>query len=303
MPLYQHQKDKLENIRQQHFKLEKDLQALVEKNLELLLNLQKVKSEFTVENFRIDTLAFDPESRAFIIIEYKRNQNFSVIDQGYAYLSVMLNNKADFILEYNERMGKVLKRDEVDWSQSRVLFIAPSFTDYQRASINFRDLPIELYEARLYEGGVFSFNQVQKTRATESIKTVSGGNETTEKVTKEIKVYSEQEHLERSSESVRELYEAIKERIINLGELEVIPRKQYIAFKASRNVVDIHFQKNGLKLWLNLPAGTLNDPNGLARDVSNVGHWGNGDYEVILQSEEQLDEMMLLIKQSYRENS
>ena len=64
-----------------------------------------MKSEFTLHNFRIDTLAFDEESKSFVIIEYKKDKSFSVVDQGYAYLSLMLNNKADFILEYNESLN------------------------------------------------------------------------------------------------------------------------------------------------------------------------------------------------------
>ncbi|MFZ1875504.1 MAG: hypothetical protein WAU25_00560, partial [Nitrososphaeraceae archaeon] len=66
-----------------------------------------------------------------------------VIDQGYAYLALLLNNKADFILLYNET-GEKKTLNEVDWSQSRVIFISPSFTTYQRKAIEFRDLPIEL---------------------------------------------------------------------------------------------------------------------------------------------------------------
>jgi hypothetical protein len=91
-------------------------------------------------------MAYDNETNSFVIIEYKRDKNFSVIDQGYAYLSLMLNNKADFILEYNENQEKTLKRKDVDWSQSRVVFISPSFTSYQKEAINFKDLPIELWE-------------------------------------------------------------------------------------------------------------------------------------------------------------
>jgi hypothetical protein len=69
----------------------------------------------------------DNESKAFVIIEYKNDRNFSVVDQGMAYLSFMLNNKADFILEYNEspHSSPNLKREEVDWSQSRTIFISP----------------------------------------------------------------------------------------------------------------------------------------------------------------------------------
>src|SRR5690554_3551108 len=122
----------LESIKEYPFKLEKEIQFLTEINLKSVFRLEFVKSEFTLNNFRIDTLAFDKDSGSFVIIEYKRDKNFSVIDQGYAYLSLMLNNKADFILEYNESSKEALKRNDVDWSQSRVVFISPTFTNYQK---------------------------------------------------------------------------------------------------------------------------------------------------------------------------
>jgi RecB family endonuclease NucS len=136
MALYKIDK-KLEHIKDISFKLEREIQRLTEENLDTLLNLDCIKSEFALNNFRIDTLAFDNESKAFVIIEYKRDKTFSVIDQGYAYLSLMLNNKADFILEYNESKSQTLKRNDVDWSQSKVLFVSPAFTNYQREAIKF----------------------------------------------------------------------------------------------------------------------------------------------------------------------
>ncbi len=303
MSLYRIDNQLVYDIRLQPFRLEKDLQSIVEANLSALLNLELVKSEFSIRQFRIDTLAYDKESKAFIIIEYKRDQHKSVIDQGFAYLALLLNNKADFILEYNEQLGRNMKRDEIDWSQSRVLFIAPSFTDFQRESINFRDLPIELYEARLYEGGVFTFNQVQKIGAKETIKTISKGNVAAEQVAKEVKVYSESDHLQGISEGFKELYELFKERVLSLGQIDIVPRKQYIAYKSRKNVVDVLFKKAGIKVMLNLRVGQLHDPSGLARNVSEVGHWGNGDYRVVFDSEEQLDDVMQLVKQSYKANS
>ena len=78
---------------------------------------------------RIDTLAFDIENKSFVIIKYKIDQSFSVIDQGYAYLGLLLNNKAEFILEYNENKGLSVKRDDVDWSQSKGIFVSPQFTN------------------------------------------------------------------------------------------------------------------------------------------------------------------------------
>ena len=119
MYLYQlSEKGDLNTMKQKRFLLEKDIQTLVEKNLSEIFNLQFVASELTIEKFRVDTLAFDEELNSFVIIEYKKGNSYSVVDQGYSYLSVMLNNKADFILEYNERLDQSLRRDDVDWSAS-----------------------------------------------------------------------------------------------------------------------------------------------------------------------------------------
>jgi RecB family endonuclease NucS len=108
---------KLTEITEEQFPLEKDIQRLTEANLQQIFELDLVRSEFEIHGLRIDTLAFDKESGAFVIIEYKKDRNFSVVDQGVAYLNLMLNNKADFILEYDERAYHYylkLKRDDVD---------------------------------------------------------------------------------------------------------------------------------------------------------------------------------------------
>jgi predicted transport protein len=292
----------LEQIKEKPFNLEKEIQELTEKNLKTIFGLELVRSEFSLNNFRVDTLAFDKESSSFVIIEYKRDKNFSVIDQGYAYLSLMLNNKADFILEYNENCKDTLKRDDIDWSQSKVIFVSPSFTTYQKEAINFKDLPIELWEIKRYGNNTVNYSQIQTSGAQESVKTISRQNNNIEKVTKEIKVYTEQEHLERVTEETKELYERVKNAILNLDNIEVKPKKFYIAFVADTNIVDIQIQKNGLKLWLNLKKGQLDDPKGISRDVSSVGHHGNGEYEIQIKTDEDIEYIMSLIKQSLKQN-
>lgn len=301
MALYKIDK-KLEYIKENPFKLEKDLQDLSEKNLKTIFGLDFVKSEFALNNFRIDTLAFDVEANAFVIIEYKRDKNFSVIDQGYAYLSLMLNNKADFILEFNENNNKSLKRTDVDWSQSRVLFVSTAFTNYQREAINFKDLPIELWEVKRFENNTISYDQIQKAGAQESIKTISKNDQTIDNVAKEIKVYSEEEHLENVSDEIVELYEKFKNAILNFENIELKPKKKYIAFVSGKNVVDIHPQKKALKMWLNLNIGELDDNKLIARDVSKTGHWGNGDYEIQISSDDEFEYILSLIRQSLNRN-
>lgn len=294
----------LEQIKESPFKLEREIQQLTEKNLNALLRLDFIRSEFSLNNFRIDTLAFDREAKSFVIVEYKRDKTFSVIDQGYAYLSLMLNNKADFILEFNESQNQSLKRNDVDWTQSRVIFISPFFTTYQREAINFKDLPIELWEVKKYENNTIAFEQVQKASAKESIKTISRSDETVESVSKEVKVFTEQDHLQKSDFETRELYEQLKDRLLNMDDnVSVQPKKQTVGFKIDNNIFcDIVLQGKGLKIYLNLKSGELQDQKNVARDVSNVGHWGNGSYEIKLTDLEDIDYISSLLKQSLRKN-
>jgi len=214
----------------------------------------------------------------------------------------MLNNKADFILEYNENCDGNLKRQDVDWSQSRVIFISPSFTDYQKQSINFKDLPIELWEIRAYRNGTVFFTPQKPANPTESIKTISTGTESEDTVRREIKVYTEADHVADVPDHIRDLYEVFKSSILNsFDNLTITPRKTSIGFMLNkRTVCDIHLAKGSLKMWINLPTGSLDDPKGLARDVSSIGHWGNGDYEIKVSDDSNLEYILSLARQSYR---
>lgn len=290
MAIYNIEKQ-LEHVKEIPFEYEKDIQKLVEKNLPVLLKLDFICSEFALNNFRIDTLGFDNDSKSFVIIEYKRDRSLSVIDQGYAYLSLMLNNKADFILEYNEKQNKSLKRNDVDWTQSKVIFISPSFTNYQKEAINFKDLPIELWEIKKFENSTISFEQIQKTSAKESIKTISKVDETVKKVSKEIKVYTEQDHFLKIEPETKALYEELKERLFNMdSNISIKPKKYTIGFNVNNNIFcDVVPNKKELKIYINLKSGELKDSRNIVRDVSNVGHWGNGSYEVRMNNIEDID--------------
>ena len=303
MKLYSLKDNQLKGVSTVPFKLEKEIQDIVENNLKELFGLQFVKSELTIKNFRLDTLGFDEENKSFVIIEYKRDRNYSVINQGYTYMSLMLNNKSDFILEYNEHCDKNLKRDDVDWTQSRVIFISPHFTEFQKHSINFKDVPFEIWEIKRYENGLIGFTQ-HKTTSDESVSTISTMENTmVNKVSKEVKVYSEEYHLNLSKsrpEWVKELYFNLKERIMNLGEVEIKPNGNYISFRYKSPFVDIVFYNSGLYTILNMKEGTLNDPNKLMKEFKGKGHWGNGDYYITIDNDTDLDYMMFLIRQSYQ---
>ena len=128
MALFSIKNDRLERVKEVSFKSErKDIQNTTESSLKEVFGFEFVKSELELGNLRIDTLAFDTENKSFVIIEYKIDQSFSVIDQGYAYLALLLNNKAEFILEYNECKSQSLKRDDVDWSIQSYFCFSPIY--------------------------------------------------------------------------------------------------------------------------------------------------------------------------------
>lgn len=299
MRIFQYNKNILNSLKEKPFKLEKEIQKIVESNLVQISSYRFIKSEFVIKNNRIDTLAFDEENHSFVIIEYKRDRNYSVVDQGVSYLNLMLEYKADFIVEYNESQKQNLKRSDVDWSQSKVVFVAPSFTDFQRQSSNFKDLPIELWEIKRFDNDIIVINPIKKSQSAPSIKQVQSKEESNiGKVVEEIKVYTEEDHLTGKSEEIKELYETYKNAILNLtSDIEVYPKKLYIAFKKDKNLADIHIQQKGLKIWINMHKGDLDDPKKIANDVSRKGHWGNGDYEITVNDTKDLEYIMSLIKQ------
>lgn len=297
------EKSNLKGLKEDPFRLEKEIQKTVESNLELLFDLQFVRSEFQLDDLRIDTLAFDKQSNSFVIIEYKQDKNFSVIDQGFAYLSLMLNKKADFVLEYNERAPSKMKKDDADWTQSRVIFISQSFTNYQRQAINFKDLPIELWEIKRYEDKSISLNQLISPSSSESIKTISKTDTVVAKVSKQVKKYTEDDHIAGIPENILELYNKFKNMVSSMANgVTIRPRKWYIGFVARTNFTDVLLQKSKMKIWLNLKKGTIDDPKKIARDISGIGHWGNGDYEISISGDENLEYVMSLVKQALRKN-
>lgn len=300
MNLYQSKNtNTLALLKEKPFKLEREIQILFEKNLLELMNLEMVNSEFVIKGKRIDTLGYDPQSKAFVIIEYKRDKNVSVVDQGFTYLSLMLENKADFVLTYNETLKKAIHSTSVDWSQTRVVFVSPSFTENQRLATNFKDIAIELWEVKRYENDLISINPIKKTKSAESIKPLTQQNSVIKSVTDEIKVYTEEDHLNGSSEEIIELYETFKNAILNLtDDIEIVPKKLYIAFKKNKNIADIVILKKGIKISINLKKGQLDDSKGLMKDVSETGHWGNGDYELVVNDTTNLEYIMSLIKQA-----
>lgn len=283
-------------LKQKDFKNEKELQKFFENNLEKILGYRFIDTEFTVGDFRIDSLAFDEETKSFKIIEYKNVKNHSLVDQGYTYLKLMLERKADFVLQYNIKTKSSLTIQDIDWSQSRIIFVSPIYTAYQLNATDFKNIPVDLVKVTRYEEDIVEIDFIKKTSnvKVQDIKMESEQND----VNKEVIVYTEEDHLAKASEEIKKVYEELKNRILELDDIDVASKKLYIAFKGTRNIVDIELYKNKIKMYINMKKGTLKDPLNITKDISNVGHWGNGDYCLFIDKRDDIDNAVPLIKQS-----
>ena len=312
--LYKNSTGGLLELGRDRFPLERDIQGLVEHNLQTIFSLKFVASELTVDKFRIDTLAYDEENNSFVIIEYKKGHSYSVVDQGYSYLSVMLNNKAEFILEYNERMDQSLRRDDVDWSASRVIFVSQSFNSYQRNSVNFKNIPFELWEVRRFEGGIISFNQHQ-SESKEDISLVSdlSAGSVMATVASEIKIFEESDHLAAASQVCLALWEAVKSELNSWEDVTQTATKSYIGFKKNNTLfATVRIFKNHLNLDIsrgNISADgknsrnffTADDPKAMLEErnwTHKSGVRGNA-YLLKISKNEQLEYVKFLVKQKY----
>jgi predicted transport protein len=281
--------------------LEKDIQKIFEENLNEILNITFLASEHSTSfGGRIDSLGIDNNGSP-VIIEYKRSQNDNVINQGLSYLRWLLDHKADF--EFLIRKVKI--NVEIDWTSPRVVCVAGSYNKFDLDTVDLLPINIELLKFKVYQNNTLLVEPEtqQKVRISTS-KVFNKGKK--EKIIKEKINYKIEDHLSGINPKVKEIFKVINEKIIALDESIIVePKVKYIAYKLTTNFVDIVVKKYGLKIFLNVPSGELIDPNDAARDLTKpkkIGHWGNGDYEVKLEKEEEIDKIFELIKQSYSYN-
>lgn len=306
MPLYQIKQQKVNQIKPSVFKNEKELQKLFEENLEALLGVRFVATEFTTgdrQRGRIDSLGIDQDGVP-VIVEYKKSGKDNVINQGLFYLDWLVDHKGDFTLIAQEKLGK---DTEIDWSSPRLILVAESFSEYDKYAVNRIGANIQLWTYRKY-GDDFLF--LESIFATTSQKLLKKGKPSedlpiSDNVTDEEEIiYTLEDQLKGKSDEMKVLFEALREKIFSLnGDEDIIekPNKLYVSYKHGKNFCEVHIQSTGLKMWLDIPFGELDDPNKLSRDVSKIGHYGTGTVETKLSNLSELDSVMFLVEQSYRQ--
>ncbi|MFL5657822.1 MAG: DUF262 domain-containing protein [Ktedonobacteraceae bacterium] len=116
--------------------------------------------------------------------------------------------------------------------------------------------------------------------------------------------YSLEGHLGYMPVDIRGIFERLRKRILNLdSSVKEEARKLYIAYKTTTDFVDIEPQKKRLLVILNVRWGEIDDPGGLCRNVMHIGHDGNGEVEVSIDSFDEIEDVMDLIRQAFEKHS
>lgn len=312
MKLYNLKNNRVKEVEQTPFKLERDIQNLVESNTDSIFNLLFIQSELSVDKYRIDTLCFDEENNSFVIVEYKKGSSYSVIDQGYTYLQLLLNNKSDFLLVLSQHFNKVLRMEDVDWSQSKIIFVSPSFNSFQKDSVNFKGLPFELWEIKRYSNDTVVLNQ-HKSNSKESIDTLNKSDSVISQVTKEVKVYTVEQHLSKTTQKVVDNWNKLHQRLLELDDIEITPKSPYISLIYNgKTVCYFNFMKKGIRI--DVLRGNVNPDGSKSKNYFNIDdpkeissegswEWKSGTkgtlYRIYFDDKSDIDYMMFLINQKY----
>lgn len=308
MPIFDISGDTLSAVEQKNFNLEKDLQNMVEKNLETVFNCRFIASEFSTgaqHAGRIDSLALSEEDNP-VIIEYKKVESSELINQSLFYLHWIQDHKGDFEIAVQNKLGSGIK---VDWSDVRVICIAPNYKKYDLHAVQVMGANIELWKYRLFSNNSLYLEEVfHASKAVAAVAVTDNGYKNPVMVeagkkaalTRATATYTFDERLEGKSSEIQNLMASIREFILGLDEaIEEVPKKFYVAYKISQNIACIEVKGKNIKLFLKLKPSDIPDGTKNYRDVTSIGHYGTGNVEFTVSSESEFESVKDFIAMAY----
>lgn len=305
MPLFGITGQNVESVEQTNFNTERELQKLVEENVAIIFNCRFVASEFSTgasHAGRIDTLALSEENNP-VIIEYKKVESSELINQSLFYLSWLHDHRGDFELAVQRKLGIEV---EVDWSDLRVICIAPGYKRYDLHAVQMMGANIELWRYRLFSNETIYFEEVFRqsypahslTEDNKNPVMVSAGKKAAQ--TRLTGNYKFEDHLDGKSEHIQELTLTIHDFITGLDSaIEQNPKKFYVAYKISQNIVCMEVKQRHINLYLKLKSSDIESPPKNYRDVSEIGHYGTGDSEFTVKSVRDFEQVKPFVELAY----
>ncbi|CAO1654918.1 DUF91 domain-containing protein [Parasphingorhabdus sp. NYA22] len=280
--------------------LEKGLQTQFENNLDTLLGVRFLASEYsTTHGGRMDTLGVD-ENGYPVIIEYKRDRSENVINQGLFYLDWLMDHRGDFELLVRNRYGKEAA-DKIEWGAPRLICIAADFTKYDEHAVKQMGRNIELIRYRKFGDDLLLLELLTAVSAT------TGGNAilTPANGAKSRKDKTVSEYLADMGPELAELFADAETYLLGRGDDVTKKVTQfYLAYRRIKNFgcLEVRPTLNQLKMFLKLDPGTVELVEGFSRDVRKIGHYGTGDLELTIGSHKDLERAKPLILRSYEES-
>ena len=284
--------------------LEKSLQTLFEANLEALLGVRFLASEFiTNQGGRMDTLGID-ENNAPVVIEYKRASNENVINQGLFYLDWLMGHRKDFEWLVMERLGKEVAQ-KVDWPGSRLICVAGDFQKWDEHAVKQMNRTIDLVRYRRYGDDLLLLEQLTATTAT-TAKSATGASVATPTSPangpgKKYKTVSQQ--IAEAPAALLDLYHAVADHLQAAGDdVQVKTTDFYIAFRRIKNFgcVELRNQIGKLLVFVRVNPDHVTLEQGFTRDVRGIGHFGTGDLEITIQSMTDVEKAKPLFDSAYQ---
>lgn len=289
--------------------LEKPLQTLIEANLNTLLGIRFLATEYPTGKThagRIDSLGLD-ENNCPVILEYKRSMGENVINQGLFYLSWLMDHQAEFKLLVMDKLGKPAA-DAIDWTAPRLVCIAADFTKYDSHAVQQINRNIELIRYRRFGEELLllelaNASSAGKTSGLKGAKPIKAAPATTIEPSSSKAAGGDRSYADWMPllpTHLSELVASLEGHVLSLG--DDVQRKElklYVAFKRLKNFATVVPQKNRLLLYLHLDPSKVIPMPPMGQDVSQKGHWGTGDLELSLSSQSDLDAAKPLILTAY----
>lgn len=298
-----HIKPKLTRLNKSTFPKEKFLQKLFEENLETLLGVRFLRTQYkTTDNQKMDTLGID-ENNNPVIIEYKCTSNVGVIIQAISYLAWLKEHRAAFKDLVRDKLGKDIA-NKIEWGTPRLICIAADFSKREKnaAGLLAEEMNGSVELVRYCKFGDNSLLLELLTKVSKRHSSISLPPPIINAVGK--KQITVSESLEYATPELKNLYYAVENFIMNLGDdINKEIRQTYFAFRRIRNFACIEIKHKAKKiiLYLKINPDSLKLEEGFTRNVGR-NHAGTGELGVTLKSNDDLEKAKKLIQKSYEES-
>ncbi|MEW1551647.1 DUF5655 domain-containing protein [Streptomyces tsukubensis] len=285
--------------------LERELQSLVEGNMEAMLGIRFLASEYETGRHRgrIDSLGLD-ETGAPVIVEYKRTRDKEVVTQALSYLAWLNDSHAEFESLVRDRLGAEAA-GSVDWSRPRIVCVAGDFTPHTVVALEMIRHRIDLVAYRVFEDVVTlrlvaSFTGTPVAPAVPRPRTAPGAARSVEEVPASGEGRTVQQHLDGAPQELKDLFADLDAVLTESGSVQREALQQYIAYRRIKNVASVKVQprKRTLVVVLKVDPDSVELVEGFTRDVRGLGFHGTGALEVRIRSHADLERAGDLIRRS-----